>query len=104
MEILEVQNEAEFNALLEINENVLVDFWAEWCGPCKAMNPVVAQFAEQYKDTQVVKVNCDYQQELAFKYNIRSIPCFVAFIDGKEVARHTGTGSLDQIMDLFGDL
>jgi thioredoxin 2 len=73
------------------NVPVLVDFWAEWCGPCRMMSPVLDKLAEERATTlQVGKVNTDEQPEIAARFNIRSIPTLILFRDGKEVARQSG--------------
>jgi len=70
---------------------VLVDFWAEWCGPCKAAAPEVARTAEQMSGRALVlKVDTDRHTELAQRYNIRSIPSFVVFKGGAPIAQHAG--------------
>ena len=66
---------------------VLVDFWAEWCPPCKAMNPVVERLAGEFK---VCKVNIDRNEPLAAKYGISSIPALLIFKDAQIAARHVG--------------
>ena len=75
------------NEVIRSTEPVLVDFWAEWCPPCKAMNPVLEALA---KDFKVCKVNVDTNQELAAHYKISSIPTLLIFKDGKVVAQHVG--------------
>ena len=70
---------------------VLVDFWAEWCGPCRMVGPIVEQLAQSLEGkVEVYKLHVDQNQEIAMKYNIQSIPSLVLFKNGNEVARIIG--------------
>jgi thioredoxin 1 len=70
---------------------VLVDFWAEWCGPCRMVGPAVEQVAKIMADkVKVTKLNVDENQEIAMKYNVQSIPSLLLFKGGKEIARTIG--------------
>jgi thioredoxin 1 len=76
----------------------LLDFWAEWCGPCRMMKPVVEELKSEYK---VIEVNVDKDSDMALKYNIRSVPTFVVVKDGQEVERLVGAISKERLIELI---
>jgi thioredoxin 1 len=84
--------EATFDQeVLQSETPVLVDFWAEWCGPCHAVSPVLEQIAEERKDDlKLVKVNIDNEQELSMRYGVMSIPTMILFKDGEPAAAAVG--------------
>ncbi|EFE93094.1 thioredoxin [Oribacterium sp. oral taxon 078 str. F0262] len=80
---------------------VLVDFWADWCGPCKMLSPVVAEIAEEAKDFKVYAVNVDEEPELASRYGIRSIPSLLVFKNGEIAKQSVGVIPKEQILELL---
>jgi thioredoxin len=77
--------------VIQSDKAVLVDFWAEWCGPCHAVAPVLDKIAEERKDElKLVKVNIDQEQELMIRYGIQSIPAIILFRDGEPAAAAVG--------------
>ncbi len=79
------------NEVLDANEPVLVDFWAEWCGPCRMMAPVVEQIAQDYSGKmKVAKLNVDENPESAAAYGVMSIPTLILFKNGEAVERFVG--------------
>jgi len=87
----ELRESSDFNSLvLETDQVTVVDFWAPWCGPCKAMMPVLEQLAANNPDLNIIKVNIDEHSEIASNYNVRSIPTLIVFKDGNEINRQVG--------------
>ena len=79
------------NEVLRSDKPVLLDFYADWCGPCKMLAPVLHEIAEENADTlKVGKINVDEQMELAMRFQVSSIPMLVVFKNGKAVARSVG--------------
>src|SRR5688500_7564370 len=80
-----------FKDIIQSSEPVLVDFYADWCGPCKAMNPVIKEIASEVKGkARVIKVDIDKAQAAAIQYNVQAVPTFMIFRNGKAVWRHSG--------------
>ena len=80
-----------FSQLIQSSQPILVDFFATWCGPCKAMEPVVKDVAQSIEGkARVVKVDIDKQQQIARQYNVSAVPTFIIFKNGNIVWRHPG--------------
>jgi thioredoxin 1 len=84
--------------VLENQKVVLVDFWAEWCGPCRMVAPVLDEIAKETPNLEVVKVNVDEQPQLAMDYNVTGIPLLGVFKDGKMVKQLVGARPKAAIM------
>ena len=82
--MIKIYNGEDFDSL--IKKRVLVDFYADWCGPCKMLGPVL----EKLDSIDVIKINVDNFGDLAKKYGVMSIPCVILFEDGKEIKRNIG--------------
>jgi thioredoxin 1 len=102
MSIVHITNDNFEPEVLKAGKPVLVDFWAEWCGPCKMIAPILDQVATEYSDRlQVAKVDVEENQAIAMKYGVRSIPTLILFRDGLPQAQHVGMLSRDQLGQLL---
>lgn len=97
MRILKVSNENFESEVLKSDKTVLIDFYADWCGPCKMLSPIVEQFAKEHSDIKVVKINIDDNQDLAVKYGVVSIPTLIVIKNGEESNRIVGLVSKSEI-------
>lgn len=91
-----------FDSLKNGNLPLVVDFWAEWCGPCKMISPIISQLAEEYDGRLVVgKCNVEESEELAAEYGIRNIPTLLFFKNGQLVAKFVGAANKVKLQEKF---
>lgn len=93
--IRHLENKEQFNEL--IKDKVLVDFYAEWCGPCKMLAPNLEKL-----DYNILKVDVDKFQDLAISYGVMSVPTLILFKDGKEVNKSIGYLDIDELKEMVG--
>jgi len=98
-EPVHVTSEAQLDEIVSTGDVVLVDFYADWCGPCKMLEPVVERLAAE-TDGTVAKVDVDANQQLASAYNVRGGPTLVLFADGEQVEEIVGVQPEDQLRSL----
>lgn len=102
MSVKHLNNESFDEAINEKGKSVLVDFWAEWCTPCKMFSPIVEKAAENCGNSvSICKLNIDENTETALKYNVMSIPTVILFKDGKETARRVGALSPAELTEML---
>ena len=102
MSVLSLNGKNFEEEVLKSTKSVLIDFWAPWCGPCKMMSPVIDEIADDLKgEVKVCKINIDEEQSLAVKYNVMSIPTFIVFKNGKEIARSVGVQDKSEIVNML---
>lgn len=100
MAVIKVNKESFETEVLKAEGKVLVDFFADWCGPCKMLSPIVDEVAEENTDIKVCKINVDDEPEISMRYNVMSIPTLVVIQNGEEVNKSVGLVSKDEILNL----
>ena len=101
MSVIKINNENFANEVFNSDKTVLLDFYADWCAPCRMLGPVVAEIAEERSDIKVGKINVDEQSELAAQFQVMSIPMLAVIKDGKLVNRAVGYRSKDEIKKML---
>ena len=101
MSVLVITKENFETEVINSDKPVLLDFYADWCGPCRMVGPIISEIAEERSDIKVGKINVDEQSELAAKFGVMSIPMLAVIKDGKTVNTAVGARPKEQILDLI---
>lgn len=101
MSVIKLTADMYENEVLNSEKPVLIDFYADWCGPCKMVSPVVDEIADERGDVKVCKINVDEQPDLAQKFGVMSIPTLVVMKNGEESAREVGAVPKSAIIELI---
>jgi thioredoxin 1 len=102
MSITNTTDETFNQDVLQSDVPVLLDFWAEWCGPCKMIGPLLSELSEEYAKTiKIIKLNVDENNNTAIKYAVRSIPTLILFKDSIVQAQHIGSASKAQLKEFL---
>ncbi|MEM5565464.1 thioredoxin [Psychroserpens sp. AS72] len=93
---------SKFSEIINQEKPVLVDFFAEWCGPCKMMSPILKQVKDSLGDrVSIIKIDVDKNQSLASKYQVRGVPTMLLFKEGKQIWRQSGVLQKDEIINII---
>lgn len=101
MPVITVTKDNFDKEVLQSEKNVLVDFWAPWCAPCRMLSPVVDEIAQESTDFKVCKVNVDEEQELAQRFGVKSIPTLLVFKNGETVKHSVGVQPKSAILEML---
>ena len=101
MSVVKLTKENFAREVLESEKKVLVDFYADWCGPCQMMGPVIEEIAGERSDIKVCKINIDEEMEIAQKYGVMSIPTFIVFKDGEVFKKDLGAKQKSAVLSLL---
>ena len=101
MSVIHITKENFESEVLGSEKPVLLDFWASWCGPCRALSPVIDEIAQERSDIKVIKADVDENRELARKFRVMSVPTLLVIKNGETVARSLGVQSKEKIMSMI---
>ena len=103
MNVVKVTKDNFAEEVLNSDKPVLVDFNADWCGPCQMLGPILEEVAKNQEDTKIVSINIDENEDLATQYNVYSIPCLVVIEKGNETKRRVGFMGKEELESFIGE-